>query len=224
MPDEAEQPLSGGRVTQGIVRVGDTVRRPVGPRSDFVHELLLFLERSGFDGAPRFLGLDDRGREILSRVPGEPIPGTAILTDDHIASAAMVLRRYHDAASASSLAGGAETVVHGDPGPWNILWLGDRAAALVDFDEARPGRRGEESRLLRVERTAFHARRPAAPGAAPPPGPARKELRRARRRRAAVVDRGRDRLAVRERRQRRLARGSVERDRRGARVGRQAAS
>jgi hypothetical protein len=119
------------------VRVGDTVRRPVGPRSDFVHELLLFLERAGFDGAPRFLGLDERGREVLSFLPGEPLPGTANLTDGQIVSAAGLLRRYHDAAV--PFAGDAETVVHGDPGPWNVLWLGEGAAALVDFDEARPG-------------------------------------------------------------------------------------
>lgn len=124
------------------MRVGDTVRRPVGPRSDFVHELLLFLERAGFDGAPRFLGLDERGREVLSFLPGEPLPGTANLTDGQIVSAAGLLRRYHDAAV--PLAGDAETVVHGDPGPWNVLWLGDGASALVDFDEARPGRRSED--------------------------------------------------------------------------------
>ena len=35
----------------------------------------------------------------------------------------------------------AETIVHGDPDPWNVLWQGDRALALIDFDEARPGRR-----------------------------------------------------------------------------------
>jgi aminoglycoside phosphotransferase (APT) family kinase protein len=56
----------------------------------------------------------------------------------------MLLRRYHDAASASSLTGDAETVVHGDPGPWNMLWLGGRTTGLVDFDEARPGRRTED--------------------------------------------------------------------------------
>ncbi len=124
------------------MRVGDTVRRPVGPRSDFVRELLLFLEQAGFDGAPRFLGLDERGREVLSLLPGEPLPGTAILTDGQIRSAARLLRRYHDAAA--PLAGAAETVAHGDPGPWNVLWLGERAAAFVDFDEARPGRRSED--------------------------------------------------------------------------------
>jgi hypothetical protein len=44
----AEVPLLGGRITPGVVRVGDTVRRPVGPHSTFVHALLHHLEHVGF--------------------------------------------------------------------------------------------------------------------------------------------------------------------------------
>jgi hypothetical protein len=53
-------PLAGGRATPGVVRVGDTVRRPLKPDSERVHALLALLERHGFDGAPRFLGIDPR--------------------------------------------------------------------------------------------------------------------------------------------------------------------
>ena len=72
--DEAGQveiPLAGGDVTEGVVRVGDTVRRPVGPHSPLVHALLAHLESIGFEGAPRFLGIDEAGREVLSYVDGE---------------------------------------------------------------------------------------------------------------------------------------------------------
>jgi len=103
-----EVPLAGGWVTVGtVVRVGDTVRRPMRPNSTFAHGLLLRLERAGFDGAPRFLGVDERGREILRFLPGR------------------LLRDFHTAAAG---------VVHGDPGQWNMLWSDGRATALVDFD------------------------------------------------------------------------------------------
>ena len=72
--DEAEQaeiPLAGGDVTEGVVRVGDTVRRPVGLHSPLVHALLAHLESVGFAGAPRFLGVDEAGREVLSYIDGE---------------------------------------------------------------------------------------------------------------------------------------------------------
>jgi hypothetical protein len=111
-----------------------------------VHELLVHLERIGFAEAPRFLGTDERSREVLSLLPGAPLPGTTTLTDSEIESAARLLRRYHDAAAsfAEAISRNAETIVHGDPGPWNILWQGGRAGALIDFDEARPGRRLED--------------------------------------------------------------------------------
>jgi phosphotransferase family enzyme len=138
-----EVPLSGGRVTPGVTRVGETVRRPVKPRSAFVQKLLDHLASAGFDGAPRFLGVDEQGREIFSLLAGEPLPGTVILTDEQLCSAAGLLRRYHDAAASSprDLRGNSETIVHGDVGPWNILWQGEAAGALIDFDDARPGER-----------------------------------------------------------------------------------
>jgi hypothetical protein len=69
--DQAEIPLAGGDVTEGVVRVGNTVRRPVGPHSPLVHALLAHLEYTGFTGAPRFLGIDGSGREVLSYIDGE---------------------------------------------------------------------------------------------------------------------------------------------------------
>lgn len=60
-----EIPLGGGDVDVGehvAVRVGDTVRRQVGPHTQAVHALLRHFERVGFDGAPRVPGFDERGR------------------------------------------------------------------------------------------------------------------------------------------------------------------
>jgi len=58
----AEIPLLGGQLTPGIVRVGNTVRRPAKGNAAFVHDLLLFLEDQGFPFAPRFFGRDEQGR------------------------------------------------------------------------------------------------------------------------------------------------------------------
>ena len=71
-----EIPLSGGNMSTGVVRAGDTVRRPAGPWTPAVHALLTHLHEAGFRGAPRPLGVDDRGREILTFVPGTVVwPG-----------------------------------------------------------------------------------------------------------------------------------------------------
>jgi hypothetical protein len=67
---DAEIPLKGGNMNTGVVRIGDTVRRPAGPWTPAVHALLDHLHGVGFPGAPRPLGLDEHGREILTFVPG----------------------------------------------------------------------------------------------------------------------------------------------------------
>lgn len=49
---EMEVPLTGGRVARGVVRVGDTVRRPLTDDCERIHRLLGYFERSGFEAAP----------------------------------------------------------------------------------------------------------------------------------------------------------------------------
>src|SRR5918999_585333 len=91
-----EIPLPGGHVG-GAVRVGDTVRRPVGPWTPAVHALLEHL-------APRIphitqvLGFDQRGREVLTYLPGTVIDvKTERLTLAQIASAMEWTREFHGA-------------------------------------------------------------------------------------------------------------------------------
>jgi len=67
----AEIPLPGGQLTPAIVRVGNTVRRLPKGNVAFVHDLLVFLENQGFPFVPRFLGMDEQGREILRYLEGE---------------------------------------------------------------------------------------------------------------------------------------------------------
>ena len=64
-----EVPLRGGH-NRGVVRVGATVRRPLKPGAERIHRLLTYFERRGFTGAPRFVGIDERDREILSFIEG----------------------------------------------------------------------------------------------------------------------------------------------------------
>ena len=123
---EPEIPLTGGRITQGVVRVGDTVRRPTGPHSPFVHRLLRHLEDVGSDTAPRVLGIDARRREILSFQHGET--RTEFRSRDwspaQITAAARLLRRLHDATAETPIAGDQETVCHNDFSPLNVAFIG----------------------------------------------------------------------------------------------------
>jgi hypothetical protein len=151
-----EVPLPGGTANVGlVVRVGDTVRRPPRSGSAATHALLRYLQDSGFDGAPRFLGLDDRGREILSYVEGaapiQPYPQWA-LTDRALIGVAELLRSYHDVVSGFDPSGyrwqvriphefGDPLVSHNDPNLDNVVFRDGAAVALIDFDLACPGSR-----------------------------------------------------------------------------------
>src|SRR6478736_6604939 len=69
--EDVEEPLAGGDVTEGVVRVGDTVRRPVSGVSESVRQVLGHLESVRFAGAPRFRGIDAKDRDILDFIAGE---------------------------------------------------------------------------------------------------------------------------------------------------------
>jgi hypothetical protein len=97
--------LTGGRITQGVVRVGNTVRRPTGAYTPFVHSLLCHLEESGFEGAPRVLGIDEQGREVLTFIEGHVPPDLATWSDEQLVQAAELNRRFHDPTGGSVIAG-----------------------------------------------------------------------------------------------------------------------
>ena len=138
---DEEVPLTGGRLTAGVVRVGDTTRRPSGPHSAFVSRLLRHLEAVGFDGAPRALGVDERGRDVLTFVDGWVPPNLDHFPDGTLVAAARLLRRFHDATAGSELAAGHEVVCHNDASPCNAVFVAARPVALIDFDHAAPGAR-----------------------------------------------------------------------------------
>ena len=152
-------------MTEGLVRVGDTVRRPPGERAELVREVLLHLESVGFEGAPRFLGIDSAGRHALTYIEGEvagrPRPDW-IADEDRMISVARLVRAYHDAVEGfgiptdlpppieppglPDLADPPELVGHQDITPENVVFRDGRAYALIDFDLARPVSRAREAR------------------------------------------------------------------------------
>ena len=141
MNDAAETPLTGGRVTDGVVRIGDTVRRPVTGDPSLRHALLRHLEQQGFAGAPRFLGLDGEGREMLSFIPGDVPDDLGFYDAAEIAAAARLLRAFHDAGADFARAHQAEAICHNDFAPTNAVFRDAIPVAMIDFDAARPGLR-----------------------------------------------------------------------------------
>ncbi|QTZ93716.1 aminoglycoside phosphotransferase family protein [Streptomyces auratus] len=155
MERDEEQPLAGGNVSEGVVRVGDTVRRPVGPWTPAVHALLTHLHEVGFRAAPRPLGIDEQGREVLTYVPGEVVwHGRFSLLEPvrRLAHVARLIREFHDAVrdftpppdaqwQVLMPADGSEIIAHQDLAPWNLVVSDQDEWAIIDWDAAAPGTR-----------------------------------------------------------------------------------
>jgi Ser/Thr protein kinase RdoA (MazF antagonist) len=153
--ETGEETLAGGNVNGAVTRVGDTVRRAAGPWTPAVHALLAHLHAVGFRGAPRPLGLDDRGREVLEFVPGDmawPVePFRRLAPDDQLARVGRLVRELHDAVAGFTPPPdarwqviwpehGDELIAHHDLAPWNLV-LGSERWVFIDWDGAAPGSR-----------------------------------------------------------------------------------
>lgn len=149
--------LPAGDVTEGVVRVGGTVRRPHQPQSLAVAEYLDWLSDAGFDGAPRYLGRDAQGRDVLTFLPGRcagAVPETWVQAEELLASVARLVRRLQDASAGfaprehlfprfpgrqeAPHTGAPQLVCHLDVTPQNVVVRNGLAAGLVDFDLAGP--------------------------------------------------------------------------------------
>ncbi|WP_084009031.1 phosphotransferase [Planomonospora sphaerica] len=160
MEDDEDEPLVGGRMTQGVVRRREQVLRPLGPWSGAVHEYLRHLESVGFPGAPRVLGIEG-DREVLTyldgEVPADPAwqPGRGhrlpvhARSDDALIGAGRLIRDLHEASRGfrprctayrfhPCPARPGQIISHGDLGPWNTVYRNDLPVAFIDFDSAGP--------------------------------------------------------------------------------------
>jgi aminoglycoside phosphotransferase (APT) family kinase protein len=136
-----EEPLLGGNWTEGVVRVGETVRRPRIRGSEFAAALLTHLQDVGYTGAPRYLGVDETGRDVYEFIPGETTSHPSERDEAAYAAGVALLRRLHDATAGHRLAGGKQCVIHGDPGPFNTIFRQGMPVAFIDWNGARPGDR-----------------------------------------------------------------------------------
>lgn len=147
--DQDGIPLRGGRVTPGIVRIGDTVRRPPTTNSEFVRLLLQHLAARGFGAAPACLGTDEQGRDVLAFIDGEVPTDLGLHDDETLCRAASLIRRFHDlsaelVATPAAAAVGIEVVCHNDLSPCNFVFRAGVPMALIDFDAAAPGSRAHD--------------------------------------------------------------------------------
>jgi hypothetical protein len=143
-----KEQLAGGYVSI-VNRVGDTVRRTRPAEDAFVQALLGLFEQRRWPGAPRYLGVDEQGRQVLSYLPGH-VPWAAsqpadVWSAESLTAAAALVRQFHDLTAGTEHAAGQEVVCHNDLSPRNTVYRDDgsglRPVAFIDWDLAAPGQR-----------------------------------------------------------------------------------
>ena len=157
-----EERLEGGNVG-GAVRVGDTVRRSAGPWTPAVHALLAHLAGTGFTGAPRPLGFDEQGREVLTFLEGESVgyrrPRPAwVHAEDTLDQVARWMRAFHRAVAGFVPPPGAVwrgggtwspglIIAHNDAATYNAAWhQGKLTARASPTPSTRPSPNSPASR------------------------------------------------------------------------------
>jgi hypothetical protein len=161
-----EELLAGPGAGGGTIRIGDTVRREPRRAPEGMLRVLEHLEHVGFQGSPRLLGRDERGRWVLTYIPGD-VALTPYETwcgsNKLLVSVARLLRSYHEAMRSFECKSDiywptkpprgyeGRTIGHMDVSMANVVCVKGIAAALIDFEEV-----GAVAAVWDVARTARH--------------------------------------------------------------------
>jgi aminoglycoside phosphotransferase (APT) family kinase protein len=142
-PPEADP---GGGLTE-VTQIGDTVRRQAGVWTPAVQALLVYLHSVGFRAAPRPLGRDEQGREVLEFVAG----CGPTHSDDELVRVAETIAALHEATRSFTPPPDArwqfmvgaprigEVICHNDLSPDNTIYHPTGTPrAFIDWDLAAP--------------------------------------------------------------------------------------
>lgn len=142
-PDNTEIVLSGGRNTTGVVKVGNTVRRPAKRYSEYTHQVLRFLERKHFKYSERYLGKDEKGRDIFAHVEGFVPDDLGYTSDLQLHSFMKIVREFHDV-SRDFVKSETLVLCHDDLSPCNVVFRDNLPIVIIDWDSVHPNERWQD--------------------------------------------------------------------------------
>lgn len=142
-----------------IIKRGDVIHRAT-ECNQHIHNFLKHLEHKNINSVPKFLGMDNENREMLSYIPGTvlgndyPIFEPYIWSESTLVTIANILRIIHDA-SVDFIAYAVcskwetpyfnqnqyEVICHNDAALYNFVFQDEKPVALIDFDTAYPAPR-----------------------------------------------------------------------------------
>lgn len=141
--------LTGGNASDGVVRVGSTVRKPWTDATSSVLAYMKAMRAEGVD-VPAVYEPDTKGRQVTEFVPGRLAMDSPPLSLPQLFRVGRLVRSIHDSSATYDPAPdatwntlipapGAELICHNDLAPWNLI-IGDRWV-FIDWDAAAPSTR-----------------------------------------------------------------------------------
>ena len=143
-----EEALSGGNSSAGVVRIGNTVRKPWSPTTDLTVGYMRALRGRGVD-LPEPRGRDDAGRLVLEYVPGALAVDRQPLAESLLRRVGALVRTIHDASADLPVpddwpvllpADRPDLLCHNDLATWNLVVHRERLV-FIDWDGAGPSTR-----------------------------------------------------------------------------------
>lgn len=141
--------LPGGNMGE-VVRLAGTVRRPSGPWTGQVQQLMAPLREAGLEFVPQPRGIDNLGRKVVDYVEGDvgiyPMPDW-VWSDQLLTDVGRFLRRLHEVTRRlpkpcdgwrREPVAPTEVICHSDVAPYNVVCRDGRLVAVIDWDFAVP--------------------------------------------------------------------------------------
>src|SRR5919112_918267 len=143
-----EEALTGGNASGGVVRIGNTVRKPWLDTTERTVGYMHALRDRGID-VPKTHGRDEQGRLVLDYVPGELAMDRSPLDPVHLHAVGALVRAIHDSSVGLPVPDDWQVLLptdrpdllcHNDLATWNLIIDGERLV-FIDWDGAGPSTR-----------------------------------------------------------------------------------
>ena len=142
-PVQTEIALKGGRTTKGVMKINNTVRRPHKETSNYVNKILIFLYDNNFLFCPKFLGIDELGRDTYSYIEGFVPDEIGNTTIEQLCLFMKIVREFHDK-SILFLNDADKVLCHNDLSPCNTVFVNNKPIAIIDWDNVSVGERWQD--------------------------------------------------------------------------------